>query len=127
MNNTVGNDQIFVRTRWAGRPGSRLSDGITMCLVASELTELFQNLECWHSAPKFDICALERVLDFSLPFLRCFFCFLAGSRVRDGCKRTAFISHIRMVSSLRDIDSESCSYPSSQGCLQSDFFLYVQC
>src|SRR5437899_7689863 len=69
MNNSMGNDQIFIRTRWAGRPGSRLSDGIIMCLVASDLTELFQKSECWHSVPKFDICILECVLGFSLPFL----------------------------------------------------------
>ena len=127
MNNSTGNDQIFVGTRWAGRPGSGLSDSIITCSVASELTELFQKSECRHSAPKFDVCALERVLDVSLPFLHCFFCFLAGSRARDDCKRTAIISHIRMVSSLRDMDSERCSYPSSQGYLESDFFFHVHC
>src|SRR5207245_6154036 len=83
--------------------------------------------KCRHSVPKFDICALERVLDFSLPFLRCFFCFFAGSRARDDCKRTAIISHIRMVSSLCDMDSERCLYPSSQGYLESDFFFHVHC
>ena len=125
MNNSAGNDQIFVGTRWAGRPGSGLSDGIITCSVASELTELFQKSECRHSAPKFDICVLERVLDFSLPFLHCFFCLLAGSRARDDCKRTAFISHIKMVSPLRDMDSKCCLYPSSQGYLELDFFFHV--
>ena len=65
----MGNEQIFVGTRWAGRAGSRLHDSIVMCLIAPEMVELFKKSECWHWAPIFDIWVLRCILGFSLPFL----------------------------------------------------------
>ena len=50
VNISVGNEQIFIRTRWAGRAGSRLHDSIVMCSIAPEMVELFKKSECWHWA-----------------------------------------------------------------------------
>ena len=43
VNISVGNEQIFIGTGWAGRAGSRLHDSIVMCLIALEMVELFKN------------------------------------------------------------------------------------
>ena len=65
----MGNEQIFVGTRWAFRAGSRLHDGVVMCSIAPEMEELFKKSECWHWAPIFDAWALKCILGFSPPFL----------------------------------------------------------
>ena len=54
MNISVGTESIFVRTRPAGGPGSRLHDSIITCLIAPKTDEIFKILECRHWAPKFD-------------------------------------------------------------------------
>ena len=79
VNISMGNEQIFIGTRWAGRAGSRLHDSIVMCSIAPEMVELFKKSECWHWVPIFDIWVLRCILGFSLPFLLHFFCFLACS------------------------------------------------
>ena len=50
----MGNERIFVGTRWAGGPGSRLCDSIITCLIAPKMDEIFKKSECQHWAPKFD-------------------------------------------------------------------------
>ena len=42
MNISVGTESIFVGTRPAGGPGSRLRDGIITCLIASRMDEIFK-------------------------------------------------------------------------------------
>ena len=42
MNISVGTESIFVGTRPAGGPGSRLCDGIIMCLIAPKMDEIFK-------------------------------------------------------------------------------------
>ncbi|KIM57046.1 hypothetical protein SCLCIDRAFT_29107 [Scleroderma citrinum Foug A] len=69
MNISVGTESIFIRTRPA----------------APKTDEIFKKSECWHWAPKFDTGHYERNLDLSLPFLFCFFCFLAHSQGSDVC------------------------------------------
>ena len=54
MNISVGTESIFVGTRLAGGPGSRIRDGIITCLIAPKTDEIFKNLECQHWAPTFD-------------------------------------------------------------------------
>ena len=54
MNISVGTESIFVGTRPAGVPGSRLRDGIIICFIAPKSDEIFKKSECWHWAPKFD-------------------------------------------------------------------------
>ena len=54
MSISVGTESIFVGTRPAGGPGSRLCDGIITCLIAPKTDEIFKKLECQHWAPKFD-------------------------------------------------------------------------
>ena len=54
MNISVGTESIFVGTRPAGGPGSRLPDGIITCLIAPKMDEIFKMSECWHWASKFD-------------------------------------------------------------------------
>ena len=79
----MGTESIFIRTRPAGGPGSRLHDGIIMCLIAPKMDEIFKKSESWHWAPKLDTGRWERNLDFSLPFLLCVFCFLACAQGSD--------------------------------------------
>ena len=79
MNISVGTESIFVGTRPAGGPRSRLCDGIIMCLIAPKMEEIFKELKCQHWVPKFDTGCWECNLDFSLPFFCHFFCFLAHS------------------------------------------------
>ena len=83
VNISMGNEQNFVGTRWAGRAGSRLHDSIVMCSIAPEMVELFKKSECQHWVPIFDIWALRRILGFSLPFLLHFSRFLAHSQGSD--------------------------------------------
>ena len=47
MNISVGTESIFVETRPAGGPGSRLCDGIITCLITSKMDEIFKKSECW--------------------------------------------------------------------------------
>ena len=54
MNISMGTESIFIETRPAGGPGSRLRDGIITCLIASKMDEISKKSECWHWAPKFD-------------------------------------------------------------------------
>ena len=54
MNISVGTESIFVGTRPAGGPGSRLHDSTITCLIAPKMHEIFKKLECRHWAPKFD-------------------------------------------------------------------------
>ena len=54
MNISVGTESIFVGIRPAGGPGSRLGDGIIMCLIAAKTDEIFKKSECQHWVPKFD-------------------------------------------------------------------------
>ena len=54
MNISVGTESIFVGTRPAGGPGSRLCDGIIMCLIAPKMDEILKKSECQHWVPKFD-------------------------------------------------------------------------
>ena len=54
MNISVGTESIFVGTRPAGGPGSRLHDGIITCLIAPKTDEILKISECRHWAPKFD-------------------------------------------------------------------------
>ena len=54
MNIPMGTESIFVGTRPAGGPGSRLCDSIITCLIAPKADEIFKKLECQHWAPKFD-------------------------------------------------------------------------
>ena len=54
INISVGTELIFVGTRPAGVPGSRLRDSIIMCLIASKMEEIFKKSECRHWVPKFD-------------------------------------------------------------------------
>ena len=54
MNISVGTESIFIGTRPAGGPGSRLHDSIITCLIAPKTDEIFKKSECWHWAPKFD-------------------------------------------------------------------------
>ena len=54
MNISVGTESIFVGTRPAVGPGSRLHDSIITCLIAPKTAEILKRLECWHWAPKFD-------------------------------------------------------------------------
>ena len=42
MNISVGTESIFVGTRPAGGPGSRLHDGIITCLIAPKMDEIFK-------------------------------------------------------------------------------------
>ena len=44
MNISVGTESIFVGTRPAGGPGSRLRDGIIMCLIAPKTDEIFKKV-----------------------------------------------------------------------------------
>ena len=83
VNISMGNEQIFVGTRWASRSSSRLHDSIVMCLIAPEMVELFKRSECQHWAPIFDIWVLSRILGFSLLFLLHFFYFLAHPQGSD--------------------------------------------
>jgi len=114
------------------------------------MTELFKISECWHWAPKFDIWALKLILLFLLRFsivssaslvvlvweLDCrrlrsflipkrslfigFFLLLGGSCAIDGYNELVFILRIRIVLTLRDMDSEGCLYPSSWDNLSTD-------
>ena len=43
MNISVGTESIFVGTRPAGGPGSRLCDGIITCLIAPKMDEIFKS------------------------------------------------------------------------------------
>ena len=43
MNISVGTESIFVGTRPAGGPGSRLHDSIITCLIAPKVDEIFKN------------------------------------------------------------------------------------
>ena len=79
MNISVGTESIFIGTRLAGGPGSRLCDSIITCSIAPKTDEIFKKSECQHWVPKFDTGHWECNLDFSLPFLLGFFCFLARS------------------------------------------------
>ena len=54
MNISVGTESIFIGTRPAGGPGSRLHDSIIMGLIAPNTDEIFKKLKCWHWVPKFD-------------------------------------------------------------------------
>ena len=54
MNISMGTESIFIGTRPAGEPGSRLHDGIITCLIAPKMDEILKKLECQHWAPKFD-------------------------------------------------------------------------
>ena len=54
MNISVGTELIFIGTRPAGGPGSRLRDSIITCLIAPKMDEILKKLECQHWAPKFD-------------------------------------------------------------------------
>ena len=47
MNISMGTESIFVRTRPAGGPGSRLCDGIIMCLIAPRYSKS-QNASIGH-------------------------------------------------------------------------------
>ena len=42
MNISVGIESIFVATRLAGGPGSRLHDSIITCLIAPKMDEIFK-------------------------------------------------------------------------------------
>ena len=77
MNISMGTESIFIRTRLLDRPGSRLHGSIIICLIAPEMAEIFEKLECQYWVHKFDTGHSERNLGFSPPFLLCFFCFLA--------------------------------------------------
>ena len=54
MNISMGTESIFVGTRPAGGPGSRLRDGIITCLIAPKMDEIFKKSECRHWVPNFD-------------------------------------------------------------------------
>ena len=44
MNISVGTELIFIGTRPAGGPGSRLCGGIIMCLIAPKMDEIFKEI-----------------------------------------------------------------------------------
>ena len=48
MNISMGTESIFIGTRPAGGPGSRLHDSIITCLIAPKTDEIFKKLECQH-------------------------------------------------------------------------------
>ena len=54
MNISVGTEWIFVGTRQAGGPGSRLCDSIITYLIAPKTDEIFKKSECQHWVAKFD-------------------------------------------------------------------------
>ena len=68
MNISVGTESIFVGTRPAGGPGSRLHDSIIMCSIAPKTDEIFKKSECRHWAPKFDTGARNVIWIFLFHF-----------------------------------------------------------
>ena len=54
MNISMGTELIFIGTRPAGGPGSRLHDSIITCLIAPKADEIFKKSECQHWVPKLD-------------------------------------------------------------------------
>ena len=68
MNISVGTESIFIGTRPAGGPGSRLRDGIITCLIAPKMDEIFKKSECQHWAPKLTLGARNVIWAFLFHF-----------------------------------------------------------
>jgi len=67
-----------------------------MCLIASEMTELFKISECQHWVPKNDIWVLKIISSLSPSFLHQFFSFFDRSGMGVGLQMYAFHSHTKM-------------------------------